>query len=180
MLECSHCVLLVIDIQDKLMSRDPAVAETLVDNAGKLIRSAQTLAIPLLVTEQNPARLGGTTERLCEILGDLPRIPKMEFGCLANAAFAETLRGLGRKQLLVTGMETHICVMQTVLAALDAGFDTYVVRDAVSSSAQREYEAGLDRMAGAGAKLVTTQMVLFELLRAAGTPEFRAMLPLLK
>jgi nicotinamidase-related amidase len=104
----------------------------------------------------------------------------MEFGCLANENFRRALENSGRRQLLVCGMETHICVMQTVLAALEAGYEVFVVRDAVASMHETEHEAGLARMKQAGAVIVTTQMTLFELLRAAGTPAFRSMLPLLK
>ncbi len=180
MLECAQTLLVVIDIQDKLMPRQETVAEGLLANSIKLIHTAHTLSIPIVVSEQNPEKLGGTNARVAEALRGAARIPKMEFGCFANPDFVESLEGHRRKQLLVIGMETHICVMQTVLAALEAGYEAYVVRDAVVSMERREYEAGLERMTRAGAVPVTTQMALFELLRAAGTPEFRAMLPLLK
>ena len=180
MLDRAQAILLVIDIQDKLFPRDAAMVESLLTHSMKLIRAARILNIPVLVTEQNPDKLGATNVRVGETVGEAPRFSKMEFGCLGNAVFRAALTALGRNQLIVVGMETHICVMQTVLAALEEGYEAYVVRDAVSSMEPCEREAGLDRMARAGAIPITTQRALFELLRAAGTPEFRAMLPLLK
>jgi nicotinamidase-related amidase len=180
MLRCEDALLLVIDIQDVLMPKRDGVAESFVAQCVKLIKCAKTLSIPRLVTEQNPDRLGGTTAAVAEALESAPRIDKMEFGCLANENFRRALENSGRRQLLVCGMETHICVMQTVLAALEAGYEVFVVRDAVASMHETEHEAGLARMKQAGAVIVTTQMTLFELLRAAGTPAFRSMLPLLK
>lgn len=180
MLERDKSILLVIDIQDKLLPKDAAMAERFLAKAIKLIRSAQCLHVPILVSEQNPEKLGGTNARVSEALGDIRRTAKMEFGCMANAEFRDALAATGRRQLLATGMETHVCVMQTVLAALEAGYEVFVARDAVASMEKDEYQAGLERMSGAGAALVTVQMAVFEWLRAAGTPEFRSMLPLLK
>lgn len=180
MLRRESALLLVIDVQSVLFPKREGAVQRLLGNTIKLIQAAQTLELPIVVTEQNPGKLGSTYDSVAEVLADAPRWAKMEFGCLANEGIAGALRKSGRTQLLIVGMETHICVMQTALEALDAGYEVFVARDAVTSVSEEEYEAGLARMAQAGVTLVTTQMALFELLRAAGTPEFRKMLPLLK
>lgn len=180
MLERSTTALIVVDIQDVLMPKEAAVTAAFKASACKLIHCAQCLELPIVVTEQNPEKLGGTNETVLETLGDGPRLSKMEFGCFANTGFCEALEATGCTQLLVTGMETHICVMQTILQGIELGHEMFVVRDAVASMHKADYKAGLYRMAQAGAQLVSAQMAIFELLRAAGTPEFRRMLPLLK
>ncbi|WP_320178469.1 isochorismatase family protein [Roseovarius pacificus] len=180
MLNRAHAVLVVVDFQDKLMPKDPEVVTAFLDNAVKLIQTAKTLDIPILVTEQYPEKLGGSTARIDEALGGTPRLPKLEFSCFANDGFREALAATGRRQCIVMGMETHICVLQTTLGLKDGGFEPYVVRDAVVSAKKAEYKAGLARLVQEGVPLVTAQMTIFELLRAAGTPEFKKMLPLLK
>jgi len=180
MLNRTATTLAVIDIQDVLMPKDAAVVNVFLANLTKLIRCAQGLEIPILITEQNPDRLGRTNAAVAEVLGETPRLGKMTFSCLADNAFAEKLKQLGRNQLLITGMETHVCVMQTALDAMYAGYHPFVVRDAVLATHPQEHQAGLDRLAQAGIPLVSTQMAVFEWLRAAGTPEFKRLLPLLK
>jgi nicotinamidase-related amidase len=180
MLEIDKTALIVIDIQDKLMPNALDRRETLIARTVKLIQCARALGIPVLVTEQNPQRLGGTNARVAETLEGVARLAKIEFGCMGNEAFRDALAASGRPQLLLAGMETHICVMQTALGAREAGYEVFVARDAVASMDAEEKEAGLDRMARAGVTLCTVQMAIFEWLRAAGTPEFRSLLPYLK
>lgn len=180
MLRRDDTALVVIDIQDKLMPKREGVTEEVVAKTVRLVKAAKGLGIPVLVTEQNPDKLGPTTAPLAEALEDTPRLGKMEFGCTANAAFRDALAATGRKQLLITGVEAHICVLQTALGAKAQGFETFVVQDAVASLDEKEQAAGIRRMERDGAEIVTTQMAIFELLGAAGTPEFRALMPLLK
>lgn len=180
MLMRDQAVLAVVDFQDKLMPEQKDVTEPFLGNAVKLIEVARRLGLPILVTEQYPERLGGSTPRIAEALGGLPRLGKTEFSCFANAGFREALENCGRRQCLVMGMETHICVMQTALGLKEAGYTPYVVRDAALAMKKAEHKAGLERLRQEGVPLITTQMAIFELLRAAGTPEFKDMLPLLK
>lgn len=180
MLNKKDAVLVVVDIQDILMPKSVEVVEEYLGRSVKLIRVARMLEMPVLVTEQYPERLGSTNDRVLDALGDVPRLPKLEFGCLANDAFKAALEATGRRQLLLIGMETHVCVNQTALEALELGYEVYIVRDAIVSGEKAEYKAGLARMKQAGAVPVTTDMAIFELLRKAGTPEFKAALPLLK
>lgn len=180
MLRRDDAVLVVIDIQDKLMPKREGVTEEVVAKTTRLVKAAKGLGIPVLVTEQNPEKLGPTTAPLAEALEDTPRMGKMEFGCTANPAFLAALRQTGRKQLIITGVEAHICVLQTALGAREQGFQPFIVQDAIASLDEREQIAGLRRMERDGAEIVTTQMAIFELLGAAGTPEFRQLMPLLK
>ncbi len=162
------------------MPRNAAAVNQFLQRVIKLIRCAQLLEIPILVTEQNPGKLGGTNDQVAGVLGDAPRYGKMEFGCLENADVHEAVKQQGRKQLLIVGMEGHICIMQTVLRALEEGYETYVVADCIMSRDAEECRAGLARMDKAGATLVTSEMAIFEVLKGAGTDDFRRLLPLLK
>jgi nicotinamidase-related amidase len=180
LLDREQAVLAVIDIQQVLLPKDAAVAEAYLANAAKMVRAARVLGVPVLVTEQYPERLGGTVDRVAAEIEGLPRMAKTEFGCMANEGFRAALAALGRRQLLLVGMEAHVCVSQTALAALAGGYEVFVAADAVSSVTALEYRFGIDRMARAGAAVVSVQMAIFELLRVSGTPEFKALLPLLK
>jgi len=180
LLDRAKTVLAVIDIQEVLLTKDAAAAEAYLANAAKMIRVARILGVPVLVTEQYPERLGGTIGRIAAELEGVPRLPKTEFSCMANAGFRDALAALDRCQLLLVGMEAHVCVSQTALSAMTEGYEVFVAADAVSSTTPVEYRFGLDRMARAGAAVLSVQMAIFELLRVSGTPEFKAVLPLLK
>ena len=171
--------LLVVDIQTRLV---PAMhsGERVVANAGILMASARRLGIPLLVSEQYPRGLGPTVPELSKYLSEKETFEKVEFSCLGNAAYRRAFESLGRKQVVVTGIEAHVCVMQTVLDLLDAGYETAVVADAVSSRTPENHRHALDRMARAGAEIVTTEMVVFEWLGKAGTPEFKELSALIR
>jgi len=179
MLEQTNTALLVIDFQDKLLAKI-FNAGAIVPCAIRLIRFAQELRLPIVTTEQYPRGLGPTTETVARELSGAVPITKTAFGCMGEPGFVTALQGAGRSQLLVTGIETHVCIMQTVLAALEAQYETFVVRDAVGSRRAGDHEAALARMEKAGAVLVSTEMAMFEILRDAATPEFKKVLPLLK
>ncbi len=179
MLDRNAVVLMVIDYQEKLVPKILGV-DTILEKAVKLIRFARELEIPILCTEQYPKGLGSTVGTITAELANVPRLEKTAFGCLGDPKIAQTIGNTGKKQLLLTGIEAHVCVMQTALAALTDGYEVFVPRDAVGSRIESEYEAGLHRLEKAGAELVTTEMALFELLREAGTPEFKKALPLIK
>lgn len=179
MLQADTAAVVAIDIQEKLM---PTIqrAERMVERSARLLRFAREIQIPVLWTEQYRKGLGPTIPAVAEALAGLHPIEKTAFGCMAHAPFQQALAGLGRRQLVLTGIEGHICVMQTAVGALAEGYEVFVVRDAIGSSSDEELAAGVARMEKAGATIVTTQMAMFELLREAGTPEFKRVLPLLK
>jgi len=179
MLSRDNVILVVIDLQDGLLPKISG-ADEVIDKAVKLIRFARTLDLPVVWTEQYPKGLGATNERVSKELEGLKAFEKVSFGCFGGPGFEDAVVAAGRNQLLMVGIETHVCVMQTALVALSKGYEVYVPRDAVGSRCFGDYEAGLARMQAHGAEIVTAEMAMFEILRAAGTPEFKKVLPLLK
>ncbi len=180
-LEAEQCALVVVDIQEKLL---PPIweKERFVRNAQLLIRLAGILKIPALVTTQYSKGLGNTVPEVASLLPDSAPIDKLTFSCFGSDVFCSLLKRLPgqRTTALLCGMETHICVMQTALGALREGYLVHVASDAVSSRTELNWRIGLDRMRAAGAILSSTEMIIYELLRASGTPAFRELLPYLK
>lgn len=172
-------LLLVVDIQEKLA---PAIlnADAVVANAVKLIQAAQHLNVPILASEQYPKGLGRTVALLRNLLPSAALFDKTHFSCLREPGLADHLRQTQRQQMIVCGMEAHVCVLQTALDLKAAGYTTMVVADAVSSRQQENYALGLARLRDAGVEIATTEMVLFEWIGQAGTPEFKSLLALIK
>ena len=175
------CALVVIDPQTKLM---PAIfeADRVIKNAVLLLRLSQILAIPAVITTQYSQGLGPlVAEVACAAPGATP-FDKTSFGCFGDENFVAHLKQVapGRDALLLAGVESHVCVTQTALGALNAGYEVHVARDATSSRMRENWEAGLHRMDRAGAVISSTEMMIYELLGRSGTPEFKAILPLLK
>lgn len=175
-------VLLVIDIQERLgAAMEPARFERLVKNTGILIQTAKTLGLPVLVTEQYPRGLGHTVPALLELLPeDATPVEKVAFSCGAVKELARRLFDLRRKQVIVVGMETHVCVFQTVRDLVAGGYAPFVARDAVLSRTTENHDTGLELMRESGATISSTETIVFDLLGAAGTPEFKALSPLVK
>jgi nicotinamidase-related amidase len=176
-----ECALLVIDIQEKLL---PPIfnKDALVRNAQLLIRLANILGLPTSVSTQYTRGLGPTVPEISSLLSHSHPIDKLEFSCFSNDQFCGSMKSLpgNRNTLLLSGMETHICVMQTALGALNRGFLVHVASDAVGSRTDANWNVGLKRMEAAGALISSTETIIYELLRASGTPAFKAMLPFLK
>jgi nicotinamidase-related amidase len=180
-LEASQCALLVVDIQEKLLSAIFA-KERLVRHAQLLIRLANILRLPVLTTTQYVRGLGPIVPEVAELLPEPSFIDKTTFGCFGDGQFCSAVKALPsqRNTLLVCGMETHICVLQTVLGGLEKGYLVHVAADAVSSRTELNWKIGLDRMQGAGAVISSTETMIYELLRASSTSAFKEMLPYLK
>lgn len=180
-LEAQQCALIVVDIQQKLL---PPIfhKETLVKNSQLLVRLAKILSIPIMMTTQYSRGLGATVPEVASLLPDVTAIDKLDFGCFGSDAFRSGLKALpgSRNTLLLCGMETHICVMQTALGALNDGYLVHVASDAVSSRSEWNWRIGLDRMREAGAVISSTEMMMYELLRCSGTAQFKEMLSYLK
>jgi len=180
-LGADHCTLIVVDIQEKLL---PPIFESarLLKNSQLLIRLAAVLKIPALVTTQYAKGLGNTTPEIASLLPDAQPIDKQMFSCFGSEAFCSMLKRLpgNRNTVLLCGMESHICVMQTALGALREGYIVHVASDAVSSRTEWNWKIGLDRMRAAGAVISSTEMILYELLRSSGSPAFKELLPHLK
>ncbi len=171
--------LIVIDMQERLVPAMQSPAQT-IKNAGVLIQAAKRLKVPTLLTEQYAKGLGPTVSELKVLAGDVPVLEKLHFSCMKDDDFAAAFRGLNRKQVVIAGMEAHICVLQTAVNLMDEGYQIFVVTDATSSRTAASEKACLDRLGAAGAGIVTTEMVVFEWLCRAGTAEFKELLPLVK
>jgi nicotinamidase-related amidase len=180
-LEPEHCALIVVDVQEKLL---PPIWEKdrLIKNVQLLIRLAGILKMPAIVTTQYARGLGNTVPDVASMLPETPSIDKLMFSCFGSDAFCSLLKRLPgqRTTVLLCGMETHICVMQTALGALREGYLVHVASDAVSSREEFNWRMWLDRMRAAGAILSSTEMMIYELLRSSGAPAFRELLPYLK
>lgn len=180
-LEADKSALIVVDIQEKLL---PPIweKERLVRNAQLLLRLARILNQPVLATTQYLQGLGATVPEIASLLPAGEVMDKTAFSCFGSDRFCASLSKLPdrRNTLIVCGMETHICVMQTVLAALNAGYLVHVASDAVSSRAQWNWEIGLRRMEAAGALISSTETIIYELLKQSGTAAFKEMLQYLK
>jgi len=172
----NDCILLVIDIQDKLI---PFIAhkEKMVENIVKLIKFSKIVGIPVIVTEQE--KLGDTVPKIKAELPELLPIRKICYSCFSCEEFVNSLKKLDRNTLIITGMETHICIAQTAFHAIPE-FLVHIVSDAVSSRFVENWTVGIDRMRASGAIISSTEMAIFEILRQAGTDEFRATLPLVR
>ncbi len=179
MLQPDDTALIIIDVQGKLATLMHE-KERLFQNLTRLIRGAQILEIPIVLTEQYPQGLGETAPEIKALMPDVQPIIKMSFSCCGEEAFLDAIEELDREQLLVAGIESHVCVYQTVADLLDAGYNVEVVADAVSSRTAENYKLGLSRMDDMGAWLTSTEMALFELLRVAGTPTFKEISKLVK
>jgi nicotinamidase-related amidase len=181
LLEADQCALVVIDIQEKLL---PPIfqREQLVRNAQLLIRAAGILKIPALVSTQYAKGLGSTVPELASLLAGTDAIDKTLFSCFGSDVFCSMVKRLPgqRTTLLLCGMESHICVAQTALAALREGYLVHVASDAVSSRTEWNWKIGLERMRAAGAIISSTEMMIYELMRSSSSAAFKELLPHLK
>ena len=171
-LDTSGAVLLIVDIQDKLASV-MSKKEKVTDNCLHLIEAARLLDIPVVVTEQYPKGLGPTIDEIKTAVPGYQPVEKITFDCCGEEKFLETISSLNRKQVILTGMETHICVLQTCLGLLSDGYDVHVVADAVCSRKKDAYKTALSFMQNAGSIITCTETVLFQLLQRAGTDAFK-------
>ncbi|HUT61259.1 MAG TPA: hydrolase [Phycisphaerae bacterium] len=178
MLEKTNTAFVLVDVQDKLLpvmhQRDALVA-----SLAKLIDGMKALGVPIAWTEQYPQGLGPTVPEIAERLSGEP-ITKTAFSCWGEPRFAEALSELGRKQIVLAGIEAHVCVHQTAMDLLAAGYEVQVVADAVSSRTEANRLAALGKLAAAGVAVTTVEMVLFELLKVAEGPAFKAILRIVK
>lgn len=179
MLEIENVVLLIVDIQGKLAHLMDK-KELLFKNVQKLIKGIRTLGIPILWVEQNPQGLGSTIPEIKALLSDIHPISKMSFSSCRNDRFLQSLNALSRKQILISGIEAHICIYQTAIDLVDIGYEVQVVTDAVSSRSPENKEIGLQRMRDFGVSLTSVETALFELLKVAEGEQFREIIRIVK
>ena len=170
---------LVIDIQERLF---PLIYENeiLAKNASVLIQGLQSLSIPVIVTQQYTKGLGGTIEPVRRLFGEPGHIEKVAFSCCDEPSFMEPLKASGRKFIIITGIEAHVCVLQTTIDLLEQGFTPVVIEDCVSSRKKNDKKQAIFRMRKEGAIISTYESILFELLRYSGTDDFKAISKLVK
>jgi len=180
LLQRTAAILLVVDMQEPFL-RVIHERDSLVQNISRLVRGARILGIPVLSTVQNISKLGGP---ISEISSALPPDPapfeKMAFSAMQDPPFAAEIERLGRKQVVLCGVESHICICQTALGLIAGGFQAHICADAVSSRTEANRLLGIDKARSAGALINSTESVLFEMLGAAGTEEFREILKIVK
>jgi len=180
-LDKDRAALVVIDVQEKLcLAMDDKVLRKMTKNIGILLEGAGELNLPVLITEQYVKGLGATIAELREKAGDAPCFEKMTFSSCGSPEFVEKLKETGRSQIIVTGMETHVCVLQTVIELRDAGFEVHVVKDAVMSRCKRNWQTAMEAMSLTGAVPTCTESVLFQLLKVAGTDSFKKLSKLVR
>lgn len=179
MLKLDETCFILVDVQGNL-AQSMDRKEQLFKNLAILIKGMTKLEIPILWMEQIPEKLGPTLTELSELLPHVNPISKSSFSCCGSAPFKEALAKVNRKQVIIAGIETHICVYQTTVDLLNMGYHVEVVSDAVSSRTFENKTIGLERIKNAGANQTSTEMVLFELLQNAKHPKFKEIATLVK
>lgn len=176
----TDAVLVVVDMQERLL---PAIAEgeRVVKRAAVMIEAAKILGIPVIWAEQYKKGLGETDPAIAAAIGEAAKpLEKMAFGCLGDPALSQAVAQTGRRQLLLVGIETHVCVLQTALKGLHEGYTVFLAEDATSSRRPSDRETALRRMTQAGVVPASVEMLIMEALECAGGEKFKAILPLLK
>ncbi len=178
-LEKVRTALVVVDMQEKFR---PLIAgmDEIVRNCGRLIRFCDRLDLPIVITEQYPQGLGRTLPELAELVPNVAPIEKVSFSCAGDSHFTTRLQSLRRDQVVLCGIETHVCVYQTAYDLRAAGLHVALAADAIGSRLATNREIGLARMRELGAQLMSTEMIMFEILRVAGTPDFKAVADVLR
>jgi nicotinamidase-related amidase len=171
--------LVVIDIQERLAKAMPKLDEYY-RNVGVLIKAFRRLGAPVVVTEQYTKGLGPTVPEIADALGDFEPIEKMTFSCAGEPKYVEELQATGVNQAVLSGMETHVCVQQTALDLLAAGYQVHVAADAVRSRNKQDWAFSLERMRQVGVIITTTEAIVFEMLVKCGTDEFKDISKLVK
>lgn len=179
MLKTDRAVLVVVDVQGRLaaLMHDH---ESLFRNVRNAVRGAKVLGLPVLWNEQLPDKLGDTVPEIREELLPLTPLVKSCFSCYGNETFVRQLRACGRKQVLLCGIETHVCVFQTAADLIEAGYEVHLLADATSSRTEFNRNIGIDRIRDAGAHISSVEMALFEMLKKAEGDAFKQIVKIVK
>jgi isochorismate hydrolase len=180
-IEREKAVLIIIDVQEGLMkTMDQEVERNVTRNIRTLLAFAKEMAIPILITEQYPKGLGKTIPEIKMELEPILPIEKLTFSCCGVETFNEKLYQSGRRQVILSGIETHVCVLQTTDDLIQKGYEVHVAADGVCSKRKLDWEVGLRWMEKRGAMISTTEAIAFQLLKEAGTEEFKKLSKFLK
>jgi nicotinamidase-related amidase len=180
LLHVEQTILVVVDMQEPFL-RHIYEPERVVQNVCTLMQGANTLRVPVIATTQYAEKMGDLLPQIKKLVpSQLPPFDKMRFSCYGDPAFASEINRSGRKQILLCGVESHICVSQTAHELLAAGFQVHVAADAISSRSDTNWRLGIEKMRQAGVLLTSVEGALYELMEVAGTPEFKELLKLIK
>lgn len=175
MLEANNSLVLMIDVQERLVGA--LEKNVIVEKSQKIIDGANILGIPVLATEQYPKGLGHTVVTLAD---NTEVVEKTYFNALLEDGMLDKIKSYGKKQIILFGIETHICVYQTACALIEAGFEVYIIKDACASRNKYEFKQGIEAMRANGAKISCVEMTLFEWLKGAKNPKFKEVQALIK
>jgi len=179
MITTADTALVLIDVQGILV-RIMHDKEALLENLKKMLKGALILELPILWTEQNPARLGRTLKQIAELLPGKKPVSKLDFSCCGSEQFMQELKAVNRQHILITGVEAHVCVYQTAADLVNLNYDVQVVADAVSSRTLENKQIGLEKIKAAGAGVTSTEIALFELLKIAEGDKFKEIMKIIK
>jgi nicotinamidase-related amidase len=179
MITTENTALVLIDVQEKLV---PAMhdKEALLNNLKKMVKGARILGLPILLTEQNPAGLGPTVPEIAELLPEEKPVSKFSFSSCGTEQFIEELKAVKRQNILIVGMEAHVCVYQTAADLVNLNYDVQVVADAVASRTLENKKIGLEKSKAAGAGITSTEIALFELVKIAKGDKFKEIIKIVK
>ena len=179
LLDRENTGLLVVDVQEKLM-QVMGRKERVIDNIIKLLQLSKLFTLPVIITEQYPKWLGSTFPDIIEYLPSYEPVTKLHFNCCDVEAFNTRLNSEDFKNIIVTGVESHICIFQTCVSILEKGYQVHVPQDAVDSRTEENWRVGLELMKKAGALITSTETLIYQILKKAGTNEFKKMLKIIK
>ncbi len=178
-LSINDSLVLIIDVQEKLVQA--LNKNVIVEKAVKMASAAKILGIPVIVTEQYPKGLGATVQELKDVLSENTQyLEKTSFNAFSEESIAQEIKNSGKKQIVIFGIETHICVHQTVAALIEEGYEVYVIKDACASRNKYEFKQGIEIMQANGAKISCVEIALFEWLKSAKHPNFKEVQALIK
>lgn len=172
-------ILALVDIQEKLL-KVMWKKEGLILKISKLIKAFKIMELPVLLTEQYPQGIGKTDQSISDLLKDIKPIEKICFSCMGKDKFSEGIKSSGKDQVVLCGIESHICILQTALDLLDQGYFVYIPYDGTSSRKESDYRNALDRMQKEGVVIGSIESAIFELLKTADSPAFRQILRIIK
>ena len=179
MLTIENSLLVVIDVQ-RTLAQKMHDKPFFIENLKKMIKGAQVLKVPILVTEQIPQKLGPTLPEVAALFADFLPIPKASFSCCGEPKFMKKFNAIGRTQILLTGIEAHVCVYQTAIELKELGYEVHLLTDCISSRTAENKLISIERMKTEGIKLTTAEMALFELMKIAEGEKFREMVKVVK
>ncbi|MBI5050353.1 MAG: hydrolase [Nitrospirae bacterium] len=174
-----HTGIVIVDVQAKLISV-MSRSEFVISNIIKLLHLARLFNLPVILTEQFPKMLGTTIPEVKKVLSLYDPLQKMAFDCCDVEPFNDRLQSAGLENIILAGVETHICILQTCSSLLERGYNVHVPQDAVDSRTEENWHVGIELMKKAGAVITSAETVIFQMLRTAGTEEFKEMLKIIK